>query len=213
MARTKEQAKTWIQEHPQHIVTEAGELEKRLEQTPGPITLELGMGSGDMLVAMAGDFPEQTFLGLEMKEERCLKMAQKAIKAGRENCWCFCAPAFVGYPVLEQHPVDTLWITFPDPWPKKHHWRNRFITFHSVNTILGLIKPGGTLYFKTDHEGLFDWTHMILRHSDCEITYTTRDLQHSDFPLQYLTAFERRYHTLGKPIYLLAARNGKSLPE
>ena len=46
---------------------------------------------------------------------------------------------------------------FPDPWPRKKQWKNRFLTAQTLAQIAPVVKKGGIFHIKTDHAGYFDW--------------------------------------------------------
>lgn len=115
MPRTKGAAKEAIKHYPQYIHEEVTAIHEE------SCVLEVGMGSGTMLTMMAKSHPEVQYIGVEMKEERCLRMAKKASQAGLHNIHCYCMTytQFFTQALQSELQVDTLWITFPDPWPKK----------------------------------------------------------------------------------------------
>ena len=92
------------------------------------LEVEIGAGDGSFLVAYAKAHPELNLIGLERLLGRLRKIDRKARRAGLENVRLLRLEAayFVQY-MLPRASVRAFHIYFPDPWPKRRHWKNRLI--------------------------------------------------------------------------------------
>src|SRR5688572_22700975 len=90
-----------------------------------PLEVELGAGDGSFLIAWAKANPARNFLGVERLLGRIRKIDRKASRAGLQNVRLMRIEAsyFLEY-LLPRNSVTALHIYFPDPWPKRKHWKN-----------------------------------------------------------------------------------------
>lgn len=206
--RIKQKAKELIKEYPGIIYLDVKECFEALKEKEH-LVLEIGMGSGNFISQIGLDFPEKTFLGLEVKEERCVKAGKKIKNNELNNAFVVSTPFddFVEY--LEQFEnLKEIWITFPDPWPKAKHIKNRFINDRNINFWIDLIKKKNLkFFFKTDNDNLFSYTQYLFREEGIEFAFSTVDLHNSDFPVKIISEFEAIYLRENKNINLFEINN------
>lgn len=169
-----------------------------------PLTVELGMGSGRYLVTRALEEPDRSFLGVEIKEERLLRAVKKIRGLGLGNIRLLKGRVEGLSHIGLDNLVDELILQFPDPWPKKRHWKRRmtdekFLTLYKV-----LLKPHGALLFKTDHKALFDWSVENFLKQGWEIL--RHDPSDDESSLDAQTEYEARFRANGLPIHHLVVR-------
>jgi tRNA (guanine-N7-)-methyltransferase len=115
-------------------------------------TLEIGCGHGHFLTAYAAAHPTRTFIGIDLLPERIERAERKRERARLPNLHFLRADAEDFLAVLPPWArVESIFILFPDPWPKRRHHKNRllrpdFLTALAVRTV-----PGAHLHFRTDH--------------------------------------------------------------
>ncbi|MEO5969104.1 MAG: hypothetical protein ABIQ95_04190, partial [Bdellovibrionia bacterium] len=96
--------------------------------------------------------------------------------------------------------IDRLYLFFPDPWPKKAHWKNRFITAETLRDLSKTVKLGGIFHIKTDHPDYFEWMLKAVAEVPelWEVLELSRDL-HKNHPEPHklqipdVTLFERLF--------------------
>jgi tRNA (guanine-N7-)-methyltransferase len=120
---------------------------------PGPLTLEIGFGNGDALVAMAQAAPGENFIGIEVHRPGVGHLLLRLEQLELENVRVFNADAV---PVL-QHALadgclDRVLLFFPDPWHKKRHHKRRLVQPDFVGLLARKLRPGGILHMATDWE-------------------------------------------------------------
>src|SRR5256885_872759 len=122
-----------------------------------PLEVELGCGDGSFLAEYAARHPERNFIGIERLLGRMRKLDRKGRRAGLTNLRGVRIESayFVEY-LLPPHSISALHIYFPDPWPKRKHWKNRLINERFPDLARPALVPGGTVYLRTDHEDYFE---------------------------------------------------------
>tara|TARA_B110000305_G_C19392442_1_gene615650 strand:- start:47 stop:706 length:660 start_codon:yes stop_codon:yes gene_type:complete len=131
------------------------------------LTLEIGCGHGHWLTAYAEKTPNMLCIGMDIITKRIDKANAKKEKRGLGNLYFYKAEfseiieAFKEKEFLLKNVV----ILFPDPWPKKRHFKNRLMNDFTLETLAKRSADETTLYFRTDHLGYFDWTEDIFRNS------------------------------------------------
>ena len=158
-----------------------------------PLEIELGAGDGSFLVAWAAKNPLHNFLGVERLLGRIRKVERKIRRIGLTNARLLRIEAgyFLEY-LLPSGSATALHIYFPDPWPKRKHWRHRLINEQFTRVAAKALQPGGTVYLRTDDQNYFaQITEVFGKNSDFEITTTPPELQ------SVLTDFERDFQSRG----------------
>jgi tRNA (guanine-N7-)-methyltransferase len=155
----------------------------KLFDAPQPLEIELGAGDGSFLVAWAAQHPGRNFLGIERLLGRLRKIERKIRRAGLLHVRLLRIEAgyFLEY-MVPPKSVTSLHIYFPDPWPKRKHWRHRLINEQFTRIVAGALVPGGTIYLRTDDAPYF---------ADFKAVATPPQLQ------TVLTDFERGFHARG----------------
>ncbi len=133
------------------------ELESRLSGVPR-IDLEIGCGHGHWLTDYASERVDTVCVGIDIIGDRIDRANRKAARAKRENLHFIKAEAFE---FLDQLPqgvaIESVFILFPDPWPKKRHWKNRIVNPSFLELLASRCLDVARLHFRTDHSGYFDW--------------------------------------------------------
>jgi len=125
---------------------------------PFPMVVEIGFGRGEFLRNLAALRPEVAHVGVEVSFKRVLKMARRLARSGIRNVRLVegTGEELVGE-LLPESSVETFWINFSDPWPKKRHHRRRLIQPPFVRDLALRLQPGGCVEIATDHEGYAGW--------------------------------------------------------
>lgn len=172
-----------------------------------PQVLEVGAGTGLFSVAQAEAQPERNFLAVDVKGDRLQKGAAEAEARGLTNIRFLRARADQLEEIIAARSLDGVWITFPDPFPKKRSSGRRLTHPGFLRRYATLLKPGGALYFKTDAHGLFEWSLEQLVNEGWKIERLSFDLHESDMPDEYKieTTYEARYRSEGLKINFVKA--------
>lgn len=172
-----------------------------------PDVIEIGAGTGLFSVMQATDHPDASFLAVDVKGDRLQKGAYKATELRLKNVRFLRARANQLDELLPAHNLDILWITFPDPFPRKHSAGRRLTHPQFLKQYAGLLKSDGALYFKTDALDLFTWSLERLVAEGWRIKELSFDLHESNLVEWYKiqTTYERRFISEGLKVNFVKA--------
>ena len=160
---------------------------------PQPLEVELGSGDGSFLVNYALRHTEHNFIGVERLLGRIRKMDKKARRAGLANLRGIRIESayFLEY-LLPRHSATALHIYFPDPWPKRKHWRHRLISEGFPALAYQALVGKGTVFVRTDDANYFQQIMAVFSaDSRFQKVETPQELG------EFLTDFEREFQAKG----------------
>ena len=169
--------------------------------------LEIGAGTGAFSVEMAASYPEKTFVALDIKGDRLQHGAYDALKRDIENIQFVRARADQLNEVFLAKSVESIWLTFPDPFPKKRSEGRRMTHPRFLELFAACLRPGGSLCIKHDDILFFQWSLEQLVASGWAIKELSFDLHESNLCYNYkrVTAYERRWMNEGSKINFVRA--------
>lgn len=166
-----------------------------------PLHIDLGCGDGSFLCEMAQQFPKRNFLGIERLTKRVEKVRCKAEKI--ENVRVLRADTlFAVRYLLPESSVETFYLLFPDPWPKRRHQFRRIFTRDFLDAIAAALEKHGVLRIATDQ---FDYFYQIERLGRAHLHFQVVPPSPDDAVLP-VTKFEKKFRDEGAPIYRLTLR-------
>lgn len=171
-------------------------------------TLELAAGTGLFAVALAETEPACQVLAVDVKADRLQAGARQATEKGLLNI------KFLRARIEDQlvhllpaHRVRELWVTFPDPFPRRRSAKNRLTHPKFLTLYEQLLALDGALYFKTDAHDLFNWSLEQLVAEGWQIEELSFDLHESALSDRYkvMTTYEQRFIAEGLPTHFVKA--------
>jgi tRNA (guanine-N7-)-methyltransferase len=167
---------------------------------PAPWEVEIGFGKGRYLLRRAAAEPAARFVGIEVAEEYFRILATRARKRGVQNLLAIRGEAQTLLDaVLPKAFARAVHVYFPDPWPKARHERRRLFDAGTVDLVLGLLAPGGTLWFATDFLAYGEVVEALLAAHPATVV---RRLD-AGWPEGPRTNYEAKYVKEGRPILRL----------
>jgi tRNA (guanine-N7-)-methyltransferase len=140
------------------LTSPPGALPRLFSVPVDEVRLEIGFGSGEYLVAEAQRQPRAGFIGIEPFVNGMAK-ALSAIGACRlENVRLHHGDAADVLAWLPSAALAGVDLAYPDPWPKRRHWKRRFVQDASLAEIARVLRPEGEFRFVTDIADYADWT-------------------------------------------------------
>ena len=121
---------------------------------PAPLLVEIGFGGGHFLVALAQKRPDANVLGVEISLPSLRSGRKKIEQAGLDNVRLLQADARLLLQALcEPATISSIYINFPDPWPKARHQHRRLISEPFLHLAATRLAPDAHLDIATDHAG------------------------------------------------------------
>ena len=166
-----------------------------------PLHVDLGCGDGSFLCELAQQFPQKNLLVIERLTKRVEKVRRRAEKI--ENVRVLRADTLTAVRgLLPGNSVETFYLFFPDPWPKRRHQFRRIFTRDFLDAIAAALEKHGVLRVATDH---LDYFFQIERLSRDHLQFQVVPQSSNDAVLP-VTKFERTFRGQGVPIYRLTLR-------
>jgi tRNA (guanine-N7-)-methyltransferase len=158
-----------------------------------PLEVELGAGDGSFIAAYAAAHRETNFIGVERLLGRLRKIDRKGLRARLDNLRLIRLEAtYIVQYLLPPESVRAFHVYFPDPWPKRRHWKNRLITPSFVEILQRALVPDGTVHLRTDDKPYFQqMVESFADNANFQKTETPTEL------LEFTTDFERTFHQRG----------------
>ncbi len=167
-----------------------------------PIHIEIGMGKGQFIHAMAKLHPEINYVGVEKYSSVLLRAIQKMDEEELPNLKFLRMEAEDIAKVFGEGEVDKIYLNFSDPWPKDRHAKRRLPSREFLKRYDFILKRGARLEFKTDNRDLFDFAVEELEPAGWQAEVITYDL-HADAKLvegNVMTEYEEKFSSMGNPI-------------
>lgn len=161
--------------------------------------VELGAGTGLFSVELATRYPEKTFVAVDVKADRLQKGAYVAAERGLDNIFFVRARADQLVEMFPDRSLESLWITFPDPFPKKRSAGRRMTHPHYLKMYEKLLSTDGALYLKHDNRDFFQWSLEQLVAEKWHIDALSFDLHESELSddCKIQTTYEQRWLSEG----------------
>ena len=161
-----------VHEYPQGM---QGEW-KNYFKNNNPVVLELACGRGEYTVGLARLFPQQNFIGVDIKGNRIYIGAKKCLADNLVNT-AFLRTQIEKLPdYFTASEVDEIWITFPDPQPRTSKAKKRLTHPRFLRLYKQVLKPGGLIHLKTDSPSLYHFTKSVIGLYDLIIVEDNNDV-------------------------------------
>lgn len=186
-------AEPYINEH-KEVMLSSEDLSSKHD-----FVLEIGSGKGQFLLLMAEKFPNKEFIGIEKNVTCCGFTAKKLVENEITNAKLIFDDAERSIINLKDNSVDTLFLNFSDPWPKKRHSKRRLTSERFLLNYYRILKSGGRLIMKTDNDDLFAYSLEMFSTSKFKLISSTIDYDGKE-EFDACTEYEKSFRDEGKNI-------------
>jgi tRNA (guanine-N7-)-methyltransferase len=172
------------------------------------VRVEIGFGGGEHLIAAARERGDQGFIGIEPFVNGLAKVVAGVADLDLRNIRLFAGDAVRLLDWLPPASLTGIDLFYPDPWPKRRHFKRRFVNPANLDRFARVLLPGGLFRFASDIDSYVEWTLAHgLRHPDLTWTAERADDWRRPFPGWPGTRYEAKALAAGrKPAYLTFKR-------
>lgn len=129
------------------------------------VKLEIGFGGGEHLAAEARAFPDTGFIGCEPYVNGMAKILVLIEAHNIGNIRLFAGDAAELLAWTPDRSLDGIDLIHPDPWPKRRHWKRRFVQDATIAAMARSLKTGSEFRFVSDIDDYCAWTLAHFSHS------------------------------------------------
>lgn len=161
-----------------------------------PIILELACGKGEYTVELAKKILNKNFIGIDRKGNRIWIGAKNSLDLGLKNAAFFRLDVELIGEVFQENSVDEIWITFPDPYPKRKQAKKRMTGPGYLRMYRKILRNDGLVHLKTDDDLLFESTLKSVEDENWVIVKRVNDIYQeapTDGILTIKTQYEKRF--------------------
>lgn len=178
-----------------------GKWNKEFFKNNNPIILEVGCGKGEYTTGLAEKYPEKNFIGIDYKGARLWRGLKTVAEKKLSNV------AFIRNKIefvnsfFSENEISEIWITFPDPQPKKA--KKRLTSPRFLKNYSKILKPKGFVNLKTDSRLMHFYTLAIIKENNLNRIFASDDiyaLAEKDDILDIKTFYERKFLAEGLKI-------------
>ncbi|WP_124057984.1 tRNA (guanosine(46)-N7)-methyltransferase TrmB [Vaginisenegalia massiliensis] len=206
--RHKPWAEDKLKEYPQYVITDANDLkghwQTRFAQNQA-LHIEVGSGKGQFTIEMAKAHPHINYIAVEIQTSVIVSILDRQLEAQLPNLQILHADGRHLSQYFADGEVDLVYLNFSDPWPKTRHAKRRLTSPDFLSQYEAILVPNGQLHFKTDNQGLFEYSLASLSNYGLILNQVWLDLHHSDYVGNIETEYEHKFAAKGHRIYRLEA--------
>ena len=164
-----------------------------------PIHLEIGMGKGDFIIDKAIKNPDINFIGIEKYQSIIVRAIKKIENLKIDNIRIICIDA-KELDTIFNEDIETIYLNFSDPWPKKRHAKRRLTSDTFLNIYKNISKKKQIIIQKTDNESLFEYSIKSFNNNGYIIDDISLDLHNRQDIDNSLTEYEKKFSSKGVKI-------------
>ena len=191
-------------EYPQYVIQQPEEHRgkwKEVFEQEAPLHIEIGTGKGRFITEMAKAHPDINFIGIELSDRVLVTALDRLIEAELPNLKLLNVNAKNLPLYFEKGEVDRIYLNFSDPWPKTRHEKRRLTYKDFLALYEVILKTNGEIHFKTDNQGLFEYSLVSFSRYGLLLNDVSLDLHNSGMEGNIMTEYEEKFSNKGNRIY------------
>ncbi|TYR82094.1 tRNA (guanosine(46)-N7)-methyltransferase TrmB [Priestia megaterium] len=202
--RNKPWAKEKLAQYPNYVIADPEQHKgnwNRVFNNDHPLHIEVGTGKGQFLLGMAKQNPDINYIGIELYESVIVSALDRLIEEELPNLKLLSVDAKNLNEYFSKGDVERVYLNFSDPWPKIRHAKRRLTYKTFLEMYENILIDGGEIHFKTDNQGLFEYSLMSFSEYGLLLKYISLDLHNSHFEGNVMTEYEEKFSKKGSRIY------------
>jgi len=194
----KQWAVDYVDEHPEIAIAKFDINDKFFQEKP--VIFEVGSGKGDFIAAISLAHPEFNYLAIERVKTVAGIMCKKLVEQGNQNVKVFPWNVELLFEEIKEGFVHSIYVNHADPWPKARHEKRRLTYITFLEQYYRILRKGGRLYFKTDNDGLYEYTKEEIKLTKFKVVSDEENYQF-DAETDFITEYENKFRSVGKSIH------------
>ena len=190
-------AVSYLKEHQEVILDD---IEKHQNFFAKEIYIEIGSGKGDFILGMSRLYPDINFIAIEKVESVAGVMAKKIVDNDIKNVLIYPGDIVNLFSSLKDKSIGKIFLNFSDPWPKKKHAKRRLTFIKFLNEYYRLLKDDGELIFKSDNDGLYEFSLEEIKLSKFKLIDHNFDYIFDD-RCDAMSEYEKKFREKGQKIH------------
>jgi tRNA (guanine-N7-)-methyltransferase len=202
--RHKPWAQEKIDQFPQYIIAKPEEYKGKWQEAfekQQPLHIEIGSGKGRFITEMAKANPDINYIGIEVYKSVIVDALDNVMDANIPNVKLLNVNADDLEKFFDKHDVDRIYLNFSDPWPKARHEKRRLTYKKYLNIYKNILKDEQEIHFKTDNQGLFEYSLKSFSEYGLLLKFISLDLHKGEFEGNIMTEYEEKFSSRGNRIY------------
>lgn len=198
----------------QNPIAHMNHWNKNVFKNTFPIEIEIGCGKGKFIIEKAVNNPNINFIAIDKFPTILYKVLIKIKRnIGLNNIKIVCLDAKEINNVFALNEISKIYLNFSDPWPKKHHEKNRLTNKRFLDMYFNILKPNGIIEFKTDNDQLYNYTLNVLKennyfiHYYCDDIYNDLNNNQDNIATEYEIKWKNKSVKIKKIIFSKLAKN------
>ena len=171
-----------------------------------PIKIEIGMGKGNFIINNAIKYPDINFIGIEKYDSVLVKAIEKLEDKELPNLRIIMMDAKEITEVFKKE-IDTIYLNFSDPWPKKRHTLRRLTSPVFLDLYDEVFKSDKVIIQKTDNRKLFEYSLISFVEHGYKIENISLDLYNDEIENNIPTEYEEKFSKKGQNIFMVEVKN------
>lgn len=172
-----------------------------------PLFIEVGSGKGKFITELAQENPQNNYIAMDVQEGAIALVLKKQVELKLPNLQLLLANGSGLSELFGEGEVDGIYLNFSDPWPKTRHEKRRLTYKDFLKQYQYILNDDGYLQFKTDNQGLFEYSLVSMNNYGMKFDEISLDL-HNDDKLNVNnieTEYEKKFSKKGFRINYLKA--------
>lgn len=202
--RNKPWAREMLDSHPEYVIPSPEENKGKWNsvfEKDQPLHIEVGTGKGRFITEMAKANPHINYIGIELFDSVIVSALERLTEAKLPNLKLLNVNAEKLTDIFAKGEVNRVYLNFSDPWPKTRHAKRRLTYKTFLKLYEDILVEKGELHFKTDNQGLFEFSLLSFSEYGLLLKYISLDLHNSDFEGNIMTEYEEKFSQQGSRIY------------
>lgn len=184
-----------------------GQWASLFKNPEAPLHVEFGAGKGGFIIGLSEQNLQVNYLAFERNSKVVYRSIEKLKTIANDNFFIVCADITELENIFSEESLDRIYLNFSDPWPKDRHAKRRLTHETFLNRYAKVLKEGGEIHFKTDNDGLFEFSVEEFKRLGWTLLLCTTDLHNSEFNEgNVMTEYEEKFSSSGKNINKLIAK-------